>query len=107
LTPDAGEKGELFGFDPLMPVKKGNFLALTPVTSILMADKSNFLNQFSNFQQLPRKKEGNMKKIYLWYPGFFNIFCHSSILVEPIKPGVPQMIFRYLSLQCHIIFIYL
>ena len=42
LTPDAGEKGELFGFDPLMPVKKGNFLALTPVTSILMADKSNF-----------------------------------------------------------------
>jgi hypothetical protein len=42
----------------------------------------------------------------LWYPGFFNIFCHSSILVEPIKPGVPQMIFRYLSLQCQIIFIY-
>jgi hypothetical protein len=62
--------------DPKSPEagpKSGAPLALTPVPSILMADKSKFSNQFF---QLPRKKEGNIKKIYLWYPGFFNFFCH-------------------------------
>jgi len=74
LTPDAGEKGELFGFDPWMLVKKGNFLALTPVTSILRAGNSKFSNQFSNFQQLPGKKEGNIKKISFVLPRVFQYF---------------------------------
>jgi hypothetical protein len=55
-----------------MLVKNRHFLALTPVTSILRADKSKFSNQFSNFQQLPRKKEGN---IICATPGFSMFFA--------------------------------
>jgi hypothetical protein len=55
-----------------MPVKKGDFLALTPVTTILWADKSNFSNQFSNVQLSAGKKEGN---IICATPGFSIFFA--------------------------------
>jgi hypothetical protein len=57
-----------------MVVKNRDFLALTPVTTILWAGNSKFSNQFSNFQQLPRKKEGNIKKISFVLPRVFQYF---------------------------------
>jgi len=55
-----------------MPVKKGNFLALTPVAPILGPGNSKFSNQFSNFQKLAGKKEGN---IICATPGFSIFFA--------------------------------